>query len=171
MNNSKNKILLFVVAVLLLTNIAMLVYFTGIKRPPQRGGRGERQGPVTGFLQNEAGFSKQQMDVFDSLKKEHRLAIKPLFDDLGKSKDDFYQLIGNSAVPDSVLKAAAAEIGKKQVALDLQFFQNFQSIRKICTPEQQIKFDSLMPAIASKMMKPWQKNSPFRKGDSTGVKH
>lgn len=172
MNQSKNKGLIFLVIFLLLTNIAMLVYFTGIKKPGSRAkARGERQGPVTGLLQNEIGFDKQQMTIFDSLKLQHRLAIKPLFDALGKSKDNFYQLIGQASVSDSVLKAAAADIGEKQSALDLQFYQNFLSIRKICTPEQQVKFDSLMPETASKMMQPWRKNNLFRKGDSAESKH
>jgi periplasmic protein CpxP/Spy len=171
MNNSKNKILIFFVAVLLLTNIAMLFYFIGVKGRSSKGNHGEkRTGPVTGFLQNDVGFNKQQMDAFDTLKQRQRSSIKPLFDDLGKSKDSFYQLIGNIAVPDSILRTAASEIGKKQAALDLQFFQNFRNIRKICTPEQLIKFDSLMPAVVSKMMQPWQKNGPFKKGDSTRIK-
>jgi periplasmic protein CpxP/Spy len=166
MNNSRNKILVFFVAVLLLTNIGMLFYFVG-GRGPSRSGHGDRKtGAITSFLQNEIGFNKQQMDAFESLKQQHRAAMKPLFDNLGKSKDSFYALIGNPSIPDSILRSEADAIGKKQAALDLQFYQNFQSIRKICTPEQQVKFDSLMPAIASKIMQPWRKNYTPGNGDS-----
>jgi hypothetical protein len=169
MNNPKNRILIFLVIFLLLTNIGMLLYFTTFNRMPKPN-HGDRRGPVTSFLQNDAGFSKDQMNMFDSLKKQHRTAIKPLFDDLGKSKDNFYQLLGKP-VPDSVLKAAADEIGKKQAALDLQFFQNFMSIRKLCTDQQLVKFDSAMPSLVSKMMQPWQKNNFSRKKDSTQAKN
>jgi periplasmic protein CpxP/Spy len=166
MNNSRNKVLVFFIALLLLTNIGILFYFIG-GRGPGRGSHGDKRGGlVTSFLRNEIGFTKQQMDDFDNLKQQHRTAIKPLFDDLGKSKDSFYVLIGNPAIPDTVLRSAADAIGKKQAALDLQFYQNFQSIRKLCTPEQQIKFDSLMPAIASKMMQPWRRNNASKKDDS-----
>jgi hypothetical protein len=65
-----------------------------------------------------------------------------------------------------VLKSVASEIGKKQAAVDLQFYQNFQSIRKICTPGQQIKFDSQMPEIAAKMMQPWRNNNSSRNRDN-----
>jgi hypothetical protein len=169
-NNPKNSVLIFLVIFLLLTNIGMLVYFTAFNKMP-RGNRGDRRGPVTSFLQNEAGFSKAQMDMLDSLKKQHRSDIKPLFDDLGKSKDNFYQLLGKPAVSDSMLKTAAAEIGQKQALLDLQFFQNFMSIRKLCTDQQLLKFDSVMPSLASKMMQPWQKNNAPRRKDSTQVKN
>ena len=170
MNNSKNRVLIFLVVFLLLTNIAMLLYFTVFNKPAEKGPHGERRGPVSSFLQNEAGFSKAQMDELDSLKKQHRAAIKPLFDDLGKSKDSFYLLIGKSGVSDSLLKAGADEIGKKQAALDMQFYQNFISIRKLCTEQQLAKFDSAMPAIASRMMQPWQKNNGPHKKDSTETK-
>jgi len=171
MNNPKSRILIFLVIFLLLTNIAMLLYFTVFNKPFARANHGDRRGPVGTFLQNEAGFSKGQMDTLDSLKKEHRTAIRPLFDDLGRSKDSFYQLLGKPGVSDSVLSASAAEIGKRQAALDLQFFQNFISIRNLCTEQQLLKFDSVMPSLAARMMKPWQKNNAPKKKDSTQSKN
>ena len=170
MNNSKNRILIFLVVFLLITNIAMLLYFT-MFNGASRSNHEEHRGPgITAFLQNEDGFSKEQMAMLDSLKKQHRTIIRPLFDELGKSKDSFYQLLGKPGLTDSILNAAADEIGKKQAALDLQFFQNFTSIRKLCTDQQLLKFDSVMPILASKMMKPWQKNNLYRKRDSTEIK-
>ncbi len=172
MNNSKNRILIFLVIFLLLTNIGMLVYFTSFEKHPARGNRNEnRRGPITTFLQNDLGFSKQQMDMVDSLKKQHRAATKPLFDGLGKSKDKFYSLIGQAGLNDSLLAIAANEIGKKQAALDLQFFQNFTSFRKVCTAQQLPKFDSTMPGLASRMMQPWQKNNNSRRKDSAALKN
>jgi len=171
MNNSKGRVLIFLVVFLLLTNIAMLLYFTAFNKPFEKSNRGERRGPITTFLQNEIGFSKNQMDRLDSLKKQHRAAIRPLFDDLGKSKDNFYQLLGKPGVSDSALKAGADEIGKKQAALDRQFFQNFMSIRTLCTEQQLPKFDSVMPSLASKMMQPWQKNNGPKRKDSTQTKN
>lgn len=143
----------------------MLLYFT-VGKNAFRGKNDDRKGgPFTGFLQNEIGFDKQQMQLFDSLGKQHRSSMKPLFDDLGKSKDSLYQMIGNTSVSDSVLQQTAAVIGKKQAVLDLQFFQNFQSVRKICTPAQQPKFDSLMPMLARRMMQPWHRFDAQRKTD------
>lgn len=172
MNNSRNRVLISLVILLLLTNIAMLLYFTAFEKHPARPNRNDnRRGPVTGFLQNELGFSKAQMDTVDSLKKEHRMAIKPFFDELGKSKDNFYRLIGQPGLNDSMLNASAEEIGKKQAALDLQFFKDFISFRKLCTEEQLPKFDSVMPNLASRMMQPWQKNNNPRKKDSSSTKN
>ena len=171
MNNSKNRILIFLLVFLLLSNIAILLYFTVFNRPQAKINHPERRGPgITAFLQNEVGFSKEQMNMLDSLKRQHRTVIKPLFDELGKSKDSFYLLLGKPGISDSVLQAAANAIGKKQAALDLQFFRNFNSFRDLCTDRQLLKFDSAMPALASKMMQPWQKNNPGRRKDSTAIK-
>lgn len=172
MNNSKYRMLIFLVVFLLLTNIAMLLYFTMYNRPAGKpGARNEKRGPgITSFLQNDLGFSKQQMELLDSLKKQHRSSIKPLFDELGKSKDNFYQLIGKPGVTDSVLQSAASEIGRRQAALDLQFFQNFISLRTLCTGQQLTKFDSVMPVLASRMMQPWQKNNGPHRRDSSQAK-
>ena len=171
MNNSKFRILIFLVVFLLLTNIGLLLYFTAFNKAAPKTNRPEKRGPgITAFLQNDLGFSKEQMENLDSLKKQHRAAIKPLFDELGKSKDSFYQLIGKPGVSDSALQAAANAIGRKQASLDLQFFQNFNSLRKLCTDQQLAKFDSAMPSLASRMMQPWQKTSGARKKDSTQIK-
>ena len=172
MNNSKNRMLIFLVALLLLTNIGLLIYFTSFNKPQPKGNHTEKRGPgITAFLQNELGFSKEQMTQLDSLKKQHRAFIRPLFDDLGKSKDSFYLLIGKPGTPDSLLRAAANEIGKKQAALDLQFYRNFTSLRALCTNQQLPKFDSVMPSLASKMMQPWKRNNGPWKKDSTQLKN
>jgi periplasmic protein CpxP/Spy len=172
MNTSKYRMLIFLVVFLLLTNIGMLLYFTVFNKPVARDSRNDKRGSgITAFLQQDLGFSKTQMDTLDILKKQHRIAIRPLFEELGKSKDALYGLIGKPGSSDSVLKAATADIGRKQAALDLQFFQNFMGLRKLCTEPQLPKFDSAMPALASRMMQPWKKNNNPRKKDSTAVKN
>jgi protein CpxP len=157
MKKPSNSLLLFLVIFLVVTNIGILLYFTGFGRPGHAP-RGDHKSFVTGFVQNDLKFSKEQMAALDSLKKTHRSGIRPLFEALGTAKDDFYSLLSNPAVPDSVLQAAADDIGKKQAALDIRFFRNFQEIRQLCTPAQLPAFDSGMPAVAGRMMQPWKKN-------------
>lgn len=156
MNNSKNKILLFIVLVMILTNIATLAYFLGFKQNTiGRVEKGERHtGPMTEFLKKDIGFDEQQMKTFDSVKQQQREAIKPLFEDLGKTKDSFYQLLSEPSVPDSQLNALAANIGLKQQAIEIQFFNNFKNIRRLCTDTQKNKYDSLLPSIVHKMTIP-----------------
>jgi len=165
MNASRNKTLLAIIAVLLVSNIAVLLYFVVLKnngRHPDK-----RRSPMTEFLQKEVGFTPGQLHLFDSLKQRHHTIIKPLGEDLSRSRDSLYNLIGKPAATDSALQAAAAVIGRKQSALELQLFDNFQQIRGICTPAQLPKFDSLAPSLVRKMMIPSRRFSAPKKTDSS----
>jgi protein CpxP len=157
MNPARYKTLVAIIAVLLLSNIAMIVYFVGW-RDGGRGGHGHKS-PMTDFLQKEVGFSTQQMATFDSLRQQHRTSVKPLFDDLSQSRDSLYQLIGGASPADSVQQAASA-IGRKQANLELKMFENFRQIRAICTPGQLSKFDSLAPSLVHRMMGQSKKQGP-----------
>ena len=167
MSNVKSRNLLFLAGLLLVTNIAMLVYFVWIKEPGgKKDNRNEKHGPrLSEFLQKELGFDQQQMAAFDTLKKQQWAGMRPYFEDLGRSKDSLYQLVGNA--PDSVVRAAAAVVGKRQETLELRFFHNFQAIRDICTEAQRPKFDSLAPAVIRRMMSPQRKPGSPRRPDST----
>lgn len=148
----KNKVLVTIIGILLLANVAMLVFLvSGMKKPERPDSEGRPQGytPVS-FLQNRIGLSDQQVGQLNKLKEEHHEKLNPLFEDLRKTKDQFFLLIKDSA-SDAVIDSVASLIGEKQKSLDVQVFRTIQEVREVCTPEQQIKFDSLLPKIAYKM--------------------
>lgn len=154
MSNVRNRNLLFIIGVLLVTNIGMLVYFTWMKKPDKDhfDGNNGRHGGMYDFLKTEIGFDSVQLAAFDTLKKQQRGGLRPYFEELNKSKDSLYQLVGNPN--DSAVRSALVIIGKKQQALELQFFENFRSIRNICTESQRVKFDSLAPNAIRRLMSP-----------------
>jgi len=168
MNSSRNKTLVAIIAVLLVSNIAVLLYFVVLKDSWRRGEK--RRSPMTEFLQKEVGFSDTQLALFDSLKRHHHESVRPIGEDLSRSRDTLYLLIGNPAVTDSALQAAAAVIGRKQALLELKLYDNFRQIRAICTPAQLPRFDSLAPALVRKMMSPRRPPSP-KKADSSSLAH
>ncbi|HSC37046.1 MAG TPA: periplasmic heavy metal sensor, partial [Chitinophagaceae bacterium] len=143
MTPARNKTLVAIIAVLLLSNITMLLYFVVWKEGGKPGhGDNKRRSPMTEFLQKDIGFSPQQLATFDSLKQRHFAALRPLGEDLGRSRDSLYLLAAKNP-GDSVLQSAADAIGRRQSALELRLFENFLQIRHLCTPEQLPRFDSL----------------------------
>jgi hypothetical protein len=59
-----------------------------------------------------------------------------------------------SATPDQLqIQMLSQEIGKNQALLETVTFQHFTEVRKICTPEQQKKFDEIIRE-ALRMMGP-----------------
>ena len=169
MNPSRNKILVAIIAVLLVSNISVLLYFVVLKGNGGKGRPGGRKSPMTEFLQKEIGFTPQQLAAFDSLKQQHHASIKPLGEELSRSRDSLYLQVGDPHVTDSSLRSAADAIGRKQAQLELKLFDNFRQIRSICTPAQLPRFDSLAPALVRKMMIPPRRPSGPKKPDSSSL--
>lgn len=126
----------------------MLVFFLVLYKPVQRN---SHQNGMSGTLQKEVGFSKQQLDAYQSLRKQQLDSVHLLFDNVRKAKMDFYNLIYTSQVSDSVVINAADLIAQKQKALDLHMFHHFKMVRNICTPDQLQKFDTTIKKVIIRM--------------------
>jgi periplasmic protein CpxP/Spy len=152
---NKNKILTFLVGILLLTNIALVAFFVARKHTPekQRGRGGDRSAVMREFLKDSVGFNEQQLAQYDKLRQQNRETLRPLFEDLGNAKLQFYRFVSQPG-PDSARLAAASLIGEKQKALDMAFFNHFEEIRALCTPAQQPGFDKVMQQIIRRMTAP-----------------
>jgi periplasmic protein CpxP/Spy len=144
---SRNKVLLTIIAILLVTNIVMLVLFLRMRpnlQEPKKLGFTEK-------LKNQVGFSPEQMAVFEPKKKVFWNSVRARFDEIKKTKEDFYNYMYDPTVPDSVLEAKAETIGQQQKELDLFVIKHFKDIRTLCTPEQLPKYDSLLPPLIERM--------------------
>lgn len=160
---SRNKNLVFIIAVLLLTNIAVLVYFLVIKKPEERPrlSQEKRTGMVIEMLQKEAGFTDEQIAQYKQLKDLQEKTVKPMFDEMRKAKDSLFRLIRNPEISDSVVNSVADIIAQKQKALDLQTFHHFKSLRALCKDEAQaVKYDSAISRLFKKMGKQLKRGEP-----------
>ncbi|HRO70377.1 MAG TPA: Spy/CpxP family protein refolding chaperone [Chitinophagaceae bacterium] len=153
MSNPRNKNLLIIIGVLLLTNIALLVFFLSQKPGKQSTAAVKNERPGIGeMLKNEVGFTDDQIAKYKELKEEQRQTIKPMYDDMRKTKESMFQLLGHPAA-DSLVNQVTDAIAQKQKALDLQTFSYFRKVRSLCTAEQQPKYDSLILHTFRKMGK------------------
>jgi len=156
MTNPRNRNLLIIIAVLLLTNIAVLAYFLGQKKPgkhipPQA--RTERAG-IANMLQEEVGFNEQQIAEYKVMKDRQRETLRPMFDDMRKTKDSLFRMLSYEGDgSDSIVNRLADAIASKQRALDLQTFRYFKQVRELCNAEQQPKYDSLILKMFRRMGK------------------
>lgn len=159
---ARNKILSLLLLFLLLTNIGMLVFFVYTKpASPQKRPDKDKGGEMLQMLEKQVGFTPEQLVKYKSLKGEHFDSVRPYFSEMRIAKDNFFKLIRNSAIPDSVINAAADTIAAKQKKIDLKTFRYFQRLRNICTPQQQPAFDSVVSQVLKKMNAPWRnRNQP-----------
>jgi Spy/CpxP family protein refolding chaperone len=160
-NPSKNKTLVSIIVVLLLANVAMLVYFLWLKEPDKPSARTDKNTDrFAEALKKDVGFSEAQVAQYKELKNAKWDKIKSRFDDLRQAKDNFFQLISVENVNDSMLNNAADSIAQRQKSLDLQSFIHLKELRKVCTPEQQPKYDSLVQRVFHRI------TGSFMRGDS-----
>jgi hypothetical protein len=153
MSTSSNRPLIFIIAVLLLTNIAVLSYFLWFKKQPGHGDeiKPDRKPGMETPLQKEVGFSEDQLVQYRQMRDEQMKAIKPMFEDVRKAKDSLFSLIGNSNMSDSAIGLIAEEIAQKQKVMDLRMFNHFKRIRGLCKPDQLAKYDSVVQRMMKKM--------------------
>ncbi len=151
---SKNKILLTIIAVLLLTNITLLILLSKSKqhrdREPHPISFNER-------VRTEVVLRDEQMSIFLPKRTAFWEGLRNRFDEIKQSKQEFYARMYDSTFTDSIMEAKAQIIGNQQKELDLFVIRHFQDIRKICTPEQLPRYDSIMPGIITMMMEPMKK--------------
>lgn len=147
---AQNKFLVLLIAVLLIANLALMLYFfvfrnnQGEKNPPPR---------VSDYVKKELGFTSDQAARFQQLRDEHKEAIKPVLEEMKKSKDNLYNLLQRPNVDDSVAAIMAKKIGENQEKWELMIFRHFQKVRAICDSSQLPKFDSLVHRMINRG--PW----------------
>ena len=98
----------------------------------------------------------------DAMRAAMQEKMKPLFKDLTKSKEDFFALIYQKGISDSVLNSYSSKIGEKQMELDISTFHYFQSIKALCNEEQKPKMDSFIKQIVKRIIN----NGPSRRPPS-----
>jgi len=161
--NNKYKALVSIIIFLLITNIIMLILFMGNGNSSDKKNRSHDQNGFYTLLQKEVGFSKPQLDQYQALRIEQRKTIKPLFEKIRKSKENFYELLYFENISDSLLNNDADSIALTQKQLDLQMFFHFKKIRNICSQAQLPKFDSSIKKVIIHMIGRQGKDKPNEK--------
>jgi hypothetical protein len=164
-----HKLLLLIITVLLISNIGLLYFFVFNKPShPVKPSEIERHVRAVKQVKNEVGLNDEQAIQYDSLRTKQFRNMKPLFEDLTKTKEDFFSLIYQQGISDSVVNSYATRIGEKQMALDLSTFHYFQSIKGLCTEEQKPKMDSFIKQIVKRIINNGSHRPPPDKKENKG---
>ena len=148
---TKSKLYLLIIGILLITNIAMLFFFLGKKDEGKKNNHGgDRGAMMKEFLQKEIGFNGQQLQRFDTLNTQHKDNMKAAFDAMRGNKEQQLKELGSKGFSDSAITGVISQSVEQQKLMELQMFNHFAAIRKICTAEQLPKFDSLFYKILSR---------------------
>lgn len=141
-STNKSKVLLLIIAILVVTNIALLVFVLQKKEPEKQSNRPDRKAYITSFLKTEVGFDQQQLTQFDTLSTRHRKNMWAMFEKLKNNKSDQFRQLVQGGFTDSTMNAVADESVAMQKVMELRAFNHLRNIRQLCRPDQLPKFDS-----------------------------
>ena len=147
---SRNKLLLFIVAILFLANVVLLYFFFKGKeevKPPSREHRG-----ISEQLKNDVGFNDEQLKAYNVRREKHMSEMKVLFEAMRQTKEEFFNTVKTPQAADTLIQSGAVDIAERQKAIDLRTHAYFTDLRKICTPDQLPKFDSLYQQVIKRMI-------------------
>ena len=146
-----NKALVFVIALLLLSNIAMLYFFLSDKGEKKKPDNGGMRAYMIRTLKDSVGFSDSQIAQYGQLADKHKEIMKPLFEGMTNEKDSLYKLLLTQP-SDSLINHYLDMIGEKQRTIDQRIFNHFNALKEICTPDQRTRYDSVMQHVIKGMI-------------------
>jgi len=170
MRPMRQRWLLMLVAILLLTNIATLSIYWFKKVPNNGPGRDprNREKRMGQFMVDQMKFDNRQEASYWKLRDSMISSQRPLMDSILTARKSFFDLLNQPDAPDSTLQLRSDKITALQKRLDIVTFYHFQQVRSLCRPDQLQKFDTVIKEIVTRM-------TPFRRpgnrpGDSTSRK-
>lgn len=162
----RQKWLLLLVIILLLTNITTLSIFWFVK--PKKPSPQDRPRMGT-WIVNELKLDKDQETAYWKLRDSLMSQQRPVMDSMRAAKKRFYEQLNNPNVNDSILEINSNKTLALQKRLDFLTFQHFQQVRTLCRPEQLPKLDTVVKEIINRMTSP-RRPSSNRQQDSTTKK-
>ncbi len=153
---TQKRVALWTIILLIVLNLSTLaIIWTGHKRqsgpPPQKNIPPSKR--TLELLQQELGFSDEQIQKYDQLRREHAQQTQHLIHDLRRLKMQMMNEILTDH-PDSITVAeTAALIGNKQAEIEKLTFEHFLDLKKLCGENQVKKLQVLVDAF-------FQKNPP-----------
>ena len=146
MSQTRYRWMLFLVIILVASNVLLgyLLLQTG-HHPIQK----KRKGNDVSAWYAEVGLEQDQIDTFKILKEEYFNDMKPLWGDLRQLKDSLYQRL-DKGIEDSISQNILLMISKKNLEADSRTYMHFTKLRKFCTPQQQTRFDTIIPKLINR---------------------
>ncbi len=140
---SYNKILFIAVIVLLLVNIALLIFMWKGKQSDQTRRQPAANGPFE-TMASELNMTEQQKTQYKSLRDQHFSNIRPLLDSIREVRKYFLKLMQRANANDSDLASYSHRIAEKQAVIDRMTLDHFRKVRALFSGDQQKKFDDFI---------------------------
>jgi periplasmic protein CpxP/Spy len=148
----KHIALKYIVIAALLINAATLIFFWLNRReeiPPKR--------PFEVLIE-ALKLNNEQQDAYKNLREKHHEKHNNLLTRIAGQRKILYSQ--KQTINDTIIH----NIGLLQEEIELLTYQHFEDVRKICTPEQQVKLDSVLTKTVQNVLQPLNQRRLPRRG-------
>ncbi len=117
---------------------------------------------LASFLKKELDFSQKQIEAFFQLRNTHfnsRETLRRQINDLRKEMMDH---LFDEPPDQTEVQRLATKLGEKTAQLEKSVFDHFQELMKICTPDQEKRYRSLLREILEQLRPPEHRPPPKR---------
>jgi len=149
---AQKKLLVRLVFVLAILNIAIIstMLLKGLRHgppgpPPHRERENFRE--VSGIIEKELNLSETQVTQFNDLRNTYFKKERMVHELIRSQRDSMNEMMFNSQTNDNLLKAVALRVSQSEYQMELLRIEQAAELKKLCTPEQLEKFESLMLEI------------------------
>ncbi|MDE3251965.1 MAG: periplasmic heavy metal sensor [Bacteroidota bacterium] len=156
---SKNRWVGIALLFLVLLNLGTLTTLW-LMRPNRMGPPAKAGSGVVDFIVQELGFDSAQKKQLILLREEHQQKIREVRRKNRDAKNVFFALLKDSSLSEEALDKAAIASAAYDAETDKLTFLHFREIRKICTPEQQKKFDLVIQEVLRMIAPPPPDGNP-----------
>ncbi len=145
--NGRNKTLVLLVIVLLVTNAGMLIYFLKALDKERNKTHSER---TIERVHKEMKFDDAQLEQYIALRHKRDSFMRPMYVEVRAARMKMVDLLRQPTASDSVVAAVAAEIVAKTQPIEVEYYKHFRRVEAICRPDQLSLFDSLLVNIVKR---------------------
>ena len=145
MNQQKYRWLFFLLFVLLISNI-ILAAFLFVSNSSKEKNQNKNE---ANSIYKEIGLDSIQIDTFKARKEAYFKQMRPLWNEIKELKDSMYKSLEADS-NDLIVKSLSSEIANKTSIADMKTYQHFYELRKFCTPDQQLRYDTNIPKLVNR---------------------
>ncbi|MCW5909172.1 MAG: periplasmic heavy metal sensor [Chitinophagales bacterium] len=110
--------------------------------------------PIDQIIIEGLELDRSQQEKFEELKHEHITAMRALDKEYDKAVEEYFYLLRSDTTGVTARLASESRIGQIQTQRAQVTLEHFRKVKEMCTPEQQTKFDSIIPKLVQIMIPP-----------------
>lgn len=145
---SQKKLLVRLVIILVMLNMALLVFFGwNTSHPPPPPPKEPNKEKLSDMLKKELSLSEKQTGDLRKIRNDFFEKEKVLNDIIRSKRDSMNAMMFSAGANDDLLKKLASGVSESELKMELLRVEQSHQIRVICNPEQLRKLESLVLEI------------------------